>query len=452
MEPAYGALRKSIFPGVPPFINFVPIGGFTGEVISGPQYWDEESWDQDQLWRFTLAMERWINQCVESESKNSIANWQVSNSISSTLTRRNQRRSKTQSLLIRNPFEQRPDDAKKFSANHLGIKLVQFPKMRQISRKDYLGRYFYQMQQKFGIENFDFHPRTFVLPEDWEALKKSLVYSKKDLWIVKPPALSNGHKWRLRVLWRYFKEEIGLQEWDFQYIWDQIEDLVIKSILVALPDMRKEYQEMADVSTYNTYKLLGYDMMIDNDLKVHVLEVNGRPQLQSAVIDKAVNRPMLREMVKIIGYHIPESASAHRQFISEKFALGSEYGTHGNAMKYPVTFEYRIHTKVKWDDDVNKQKAFQNLQQREEYLDTILKEISPMDLRMLIKAEEELSQTNGFSRLFPSAKSHQYFKYFYRDGIPYYDRLLDAWEHKYANNRAKGIRTLRKYCNKAIHL
>ena len=138
-------------------------------------------------------MERWINQCVESESKNSIANWQVSNSISSTLTRRNQRRSKTQSLLIRNPFEQRPDDAKKFSANHLGIKLVQFPKMRQISRKDYLGRYFYQMQQKFGIENFDFHPRTFVLPEDWEALKKSLVYSKKDLWIVKPPALNNGH-------------------------------------------------------------------------------------------------------------------------------------------------------------------------------------------------------------------------------------------------------------------
>ena len=75
-----------------------------------------------------------------------------------------------------------------------------------------------------------------------------------------------------------------------------------------------------------------------------------------------------------------------------------------------------------------------------------------MDLRILIKAEEELSQTNGFSRLFPSAKSHQYFKYFYRDGIPYYDRLLDAWEHKYAHNRAKGIRTLRKYCNKAIHL
>ena len=77
---------------------------------------------------------------------------------------------------------------------------------------------------------------------------------------------------------------------------------------------------------------------------------------------------MLREMVKIIGYHIPKSASAHRQFISEKFALGSEFGNNGNAMKNPVTFEYRIHTKVKWDDDFNKQKAYLNLQKREEYL------------------------------------------------------------------------------------
>ena len=30
MDPA---LRKSIFPGIPPFINYVPIGGFTGQVV-----------------------------------------------------------------------------------------------------------------------------------------------------------------------------------------------------------------------------------------------------------------------------------------------------------------------------------------------------------------------------------------------------------------------------------
>jgi hypothetical protein len=74
------ALRKSMFVGVPPFINFVPVGGFTaGEVIKGPQYWDEDRWDQDQLWRFTLAMVKWIEDYAESETKGSIADWEVSN-------------------------------------------------------------------------------------------------------------------------------------------------------------------------------------------------------------------------------------------------------------------------------------------------------------------------------------------------------------------------------------
>ena len=35
-----GPLRRSLFGGVPPFINYVPAGGFSGGVEKGPQYWD----------------------------------------------------------------------------------------------------------------------------------------------------------------------------------------------------------------------------------------------------------------------------------------------------------------------------------------------------------------------------------------------------------------------------
>ena len=52
---------------------------FLGEVVCGPQYWDHGTWDQDQLWRFTLAMARWIEDCVISEDKGSVADWEVSN-------------------------------------------------------------------------------------------------------------------------------------------------------------------------------------------------------------------------------------------------------------------------------------------------------------------------------------------------------------------------------------
>ena len=36
-----GPLRRSLFGGIPPFINYVPAGGFTGGTERGPQYWDE---------------------------------------------------------------------------------------------------------------------------------------------------------------------------------------------------------------------------------------------------------------------------------------------------------------------------------------------------------------------------------------------------------------------------
>lgn len=57
---------------------------------------------------------------------------------------------------------------------------------------------------------------------------------------------------------------------------------------------------MADLYTYNTYKLLGYDMLIDNDLKVHMIEVNGRPALLEHVLDKAVNRPMVKYQLNCV--------------------------------------------------------------------------------------------------------------------------------------------------------
>ena len=82
---------------------------------------------------------------------------------------------------------------------------------------------------------------------------------------------------------------------------------------------------------------------------------------------------------------------------------------------------------------------------------TFSKNLAPNDVKTFIKAEEELSQTSHFTRLFPSPTSHKYFQYFY-EGIPYYDKLLDAWEHKYHDQRSQGIRRLKKLCAKAVHL
>ena len=96
-----------------------------------------------------------------------------------------------------------------------------------------------------------------------------------------------------------------------------------------------EFLESSPKSMYNCYKLLGFDVLVDNNLKVipelgnldsvyfevneinlhifpyqwhmkyrsvniilseikvHLMEVNARPQLQDDLLDKAVNRPMV---------------------------------------------------------------------------------------------------------------------------------------------------------------
>ena len=58
------------------------------------------------------------------------------------------------------------------------------------------------------------------------------------------------------------------------------------------------------------------------------------------------------------------------------------------------------------------------------------------DLRLLIRTEEELSQTKGSVRLLPSNKNSKYLEYF--EEPSYSDQFLAAWEKKYCDNREKG--------------
>ena len=74
-----------------------------------------------------------------------------------------------------------------------------------------------------------------------------------------------------------------------------------------------------------------------------------------------------------------------------------------------------------------------------QYLDEILIDLTEDDLRHLCLAEDELSVTNGFERIFPTETSHVYHPYIQ---TRYYNQLFDAWECKYNDNRDKGIQRL----------
>lgn len=72
-------------------------------------------------------------------------------------------------------------------------KMNHFPGSFQIGRKDKLWSNFVRLQNKFGKEEFGFHPKTFVLPGEMKTFKAAFEKEGvKKKWIMKPPASARG--------------------------------------------------------------------------------------------------------------------------------------------------------------------------------------------------------------------------------------------------------------------
>lgn len=73
-------------------------------------------------------------------------------------------------------------------------KVNHFPNSWCIGRKDRLAKTIQQIRRSssHAFEEFDFHPESFILPKDKDALTRFMKMNQKCLWIVKPCASSCG--------------------------------------------------------------------------------------------------------------------------------------------------------------------------------------------------------------------------------------------------------------------
>lgn len=198
---------------------------------------------------------------------------------------------------------------------------------------------------------------------------------------------------------------------------------MIKSILAGLEELRAEWGCSGSNTRYNSYKLLGYDVMLDSHLQPHLLEVNSRPSIYTEVLDMAVNAPMVLEMFRVVGFHLPPSIalSDTRQELCAHYGLPP-------AKVDTSTFTEELYTRNLSKKDLEKQWRYNKVTMREEWVEGLLDEhFQPADVRCLIKAEEEVAACQDFERIFPSTLSYTYFQFF--NQVSYYDKLLDAAEH-----------------------
>ncbi|XP_061510802.1 tubulin monoglutamylase TTLL4 isoform X2 [Anopheles gambiae] len=352
------------------------------------------------------------------------------------------------------------------SARGTGIKVVnrwsQIPKRKPLIVQRYIERPLLINGSKFDLRLYvlvtSMNPLRVYMHTDGLARFASVKYSEKSetlsdrymhLTNYSINKLSNnyaqnedadacqGHKWTIKSLWSYFAEQ-GI---NVDRLWGALRNLVLRTVLAG----EGSIHAMSKVnvgSKYNCYELFGIDVLLDSELVPWLLEVNISPSLHSASsLDLCVKGPLVKALLNTVMYQVPP-----RIPMAEQKEILKEQGLEG-----PLCFDKRIYTTGLSKTERLKHTQFiQKDMAREDYLNTILEELTPDDVRCLLLTEDELARSAPLERILPAPNSYRYIGF--TENPRYYNRLLDAWEHRYGHNRSEGIALLQSLCERKVHL
>lgn len=112
-----------------------------------------------------------------------------------------------------------------------------------------------------------------------------------------PCAENVGHKWTLSALLRHLKS-MGK---DTVALMAQIEDIVVKAILASAHSIITAVQ-MFVPNPVTCFELFGFDILIDENLKPWLLEVNLSPSLGcDSPLDVRLKSAMLADLLTLVG-------------------------------------------------------------------------------------------------------------------------------------------------------
>ncbi|XP_062435066.1 tubulin monoglutamylase TTLL4 isoform X3 [Rhea pennata] len=246
-----------------------------------------------------------------------------------------------------------------------------------------------------------------------------------------------GHKWALKALWTYLTQK-GINS---EAIWEKIKDIVIKTIIASEPYVNS-LVKMYVRRPYCCHELFGFDIMLDENLKPWILEVNISPSLHSnSPLDVSIKGQMIRDLLNLAGFILPsvnDIASRPGSGSSSTLSLGSAVKEKPKPASELLTAE--------------KMKRAYYLTQKvpdQDFYSSVLDILTPDDVRILVETEDEYSRRGQFERVFPTHISMRYLRFF--EQPRYFNILATQWELKYYLNKHKGLELLRNWCVKGYH-
>ncbi|NXT21741.1 TTLL4 polyglutamylase, partial [Syrrhaptes paradoxus] len=246
-----------------------------------------------------------------------------------------------------------------------------------------------------------------------------------------------GHKWALKALWSYLTQK-GVNS---EVIWEKIKDIVIKTIIASEPYVNS-LVKMYVRRPYCCHELFGFDIMLDENLKPWILEVNISPSLHSnSPLDVSIKGQMIRDLLNLAGFILPSADIV----VSRPQTRSGSTCSLGSALKEkpkPAP-EHFIAEKMK--------KAYYLTQKipDQDFYSSVLDMLTPDDVRILVETEDEYSRRGQFERVFPTHISMRYLRFF--EQPRYFNILVTQWELKYYLNKHKGLELLKNWCVKGYH-
>ncbi|EGR30069.1 tubulin-tyrosine ligase family protein, putative [Ichthyophthirius multifiliis] len=163
-----------------------------------------------------------------------------------------------------------------------------FPGCWNLGRKDLLWMRQSKMKRQFPKE-YNFLPTTYLLKCEWEAFVNKINKKKnKQIWIWKPVASACGRGIQRNI--------------DVNKIFSQIHDIIIKTCIAVEPFMLNSINKQPEHRN-NCFELYGFDVLVDKNLKVWLLEVNVCPSLSStSPLDKIIKTSLICDILHIVGF------------------------------------------------------------------------------------------------------------------------------------------------------
>ena len=125
------------------------------------------------------------------------------------------------------------------------------------------------------------------------------INKKNDNWRTNEDAERDdfGFKWSVTALCKHL-EQIGI---DMNLLWSKIYDVIIKTLICAEHPVITSMKRNCSYRT-NCFEILGFDIILDSDLKPWLLEVNLSPSLSSdSPLDFIIKSNLVADALNLVG-------------------------------------------------------------------------------------------------------------------------------------------------------